>query len=590
MNGLKKTIKSILARSIKILKGCIRQIKKNKKAIKTFMIFTGLVFFPVFLILGYLAAIMFASLFLEEIRVTGACHAFAWIFALFCCGALLLVNLYNMAFRKKRCFSSIREWVGEEAYSMARARAMYPPVSRELLYKEITGLCLGMVRTVGGVRYVCIDPDNPHVANHTLVNGNTGSGKSSGLVMTSLIANFKNSDNETPPKAAYLVIDPKPELYKLSCKGSKWARMLNPKAPRGMSYGWDLYYELDENSDIDKVSDVIGTIVSVIVQDTNEKNAFFQDSARNLLCGALIFEYVVNRRNFIQSMRIVLSSQLDAYVKDVMANERCPQKVVMLISEYGGDDKKTDALKDIQLSLRQQAAVFTRSDAEWFLDTDINKMACSPRLLDESVSLFLSIPRADLEYFGVLFRLITTQCISHLARRKDYDKNKSPVIFILDEFTNLGGKIPNFCENLGFIRSKKVLFVPIIQQYSQLEELYGKEEARTILNMGSLLVLTCEDVQLAKILSDKAGEFTSYSASYANNGTKYPAHTLTEKKEKRIRVMDDLASLVPRFESIVFINGSQYFRISKCRYYQMPAFKSYSDECRELNSSEWEQG
>ena len=59
--------------------------------------------------------------------------------------------------------------------------------------------------------------------------------------------------------------------------------------------------------------------------------------------------------------------------------------------------------------------------------------------------------------------------------------------------------------------------------------------------------------------------------------------SITTTKEKRIRVMDDLASLVPRFEAIAFIQGSTYYRFSKCRYYLEPELKKRAEECKEYH-------
>ena len=59
--------------------------------------------------------------------------------------------------------------------------------------------------------------------------------------------------------------------------------------------------------------------------------------------------------------------------------------------------------------------------------------------------------------------------------------------------------------------------------------------------------------------------------------------SITTTKEKRIRVMDDLASLVPRFEAIAFIQGSTYYRFSKFRYYLEPELKKRAEECKEYH-------
>lgn len=322
--------------------------------------------------------------------------------------------------------------------------------------------------------------------------------------------------------------------------------------------------------------------MEVIIEDSGRENAFFTESARNLLEGCLIYEYVVNGKSFIQSMQTLLKSDLTTYVGQIKEDLDCPKKVLMLLAEFGREGDTSNATEDIKKTLKQQTAVFTRSDTEWFLDPTVNPRMCHPALLDEHVSLFLSIQRADLKRYGVLFRLIITQCSTYLSRREDDDSTKPPVIIIVDEFTNLGGRIPDYTENLGFIRAKKVFFTTIFQQYSQVEALYGKEEARTILNMGHQLILSCEDPELGKIFSEKAGSFLERKYSVRKQGlfgVTGNDSTVSMEHAKRVRVMDDLVSLYPRFESIAFINGSEYIRFKKCRYYLEKGLRERAETC-----------
>lgn len=553
----------------------------HPKEIKTFLIFSGLIFYPVFLALCYLSVNSITDL--TDTRLTASGHLLVWGVALLLCGLLFLINLRDYFYYKKRCYSSFREWYHEERYSAARRKAMYPPIKQKMLHAAITGICIGKIGFGPLKRYVCIDLYDKLIANHIVIIGNSSAGKSSGPILTSLIANFMDFNENTPPPVTYLVVDPKPELCRLSSTGGKWTRILNPMAKRGTSYGWNLYYDITKDSPMDKITDRIEGIVNVIVQDNNDKNAFFQDSARNLLTGCLIYEFVAHGNNFIKSMHNILSTDLDSYVKKAKEDKKCPKKALMLMAEFGNEKDQSNATEDIKKSLKQQTAVFTRSDTEWFLDTEVNQLMCSPACLDKSISMFLSIKRADLYTFGVLFRLIISQCSEHLSRRNDDDPEDKPVVILIDEFTNLGGTVPKFAENLGFIRSKKVTYVTIFQQYSQLQKLYGKEEARTILNMGHQLILSCEDTELGKIFSDKGGEFTDTKTSYKQTGgifsTPSGEETVSQTKEKRIRVMDDLTSLYPRFESIAFINGSEYIRFSKCRYYMEPELRKRSEDC-----------
>lgn len=559
--------------------------KAKAKRRKWWLIFTGIYFFPLFFICICLIVNFYIKVAELRVRLSLYGYFVVAIVTLMFCAVICIRNIYEYIVYGKRVFSSVFGYLLEKRYSIKRRIAMYPVIEDDLLFKNPTGLVLGSVGWGRFRRYICIDTWNRQISSHLAVSGNTGSGKSSGLILTSVISNFMRDNDDVPPEQTFLLVDVKPEIYELSTSNSKYSRVLNPKS-RG-TWGWDAYYQLTDTSSEDELFDVIESIVDVLVPEATEQNMFFVNSARNVLCALLMFEYICNHRNFISSIRHLMSISIAEYISQIkdIVNER--HKIYMLLSDYGKHDK-SNAYEDIKKTIKENLKAFIRDDVDWFMDTQINKRVCSPRDLENGISLFLSIPRSDLEKYGVIFRLIISQCLDSLSRRKENDSNLRPIVFIIDEFTNLGAKIPRYTENLGFIRSKKVTCVTIFQQYSELQRLYGKESAKTILNMGHLLILSCEDNDFAHVLSEKAGEFEEKKVEYKTKGfgifkTKLDTVSVSTRKEKRVRVMDDLSSLLPRFEAIAFIHGSTYYRFSKCRYYFIPELKKRAKECREYH-------
>lgn len=556
----------------------------TKQISKQFLIMSGLVFFPVILIFLYILVNEYVLGEYESLTFTG--HLGLWSITLIISGCIGIKNLYDYLYKGKRNFSSIKDYFREEKYSPERAKGMYPEIPEKLLFQKPVGIVLGKIGFSFLKRYVCINPHDKQIANHVAICGNSAAGKSSGPILTSIIPNFMQENQDVAPSVTYLVVDTKPEIAELSTSSEQWSRILNPKDRN--SYGWDLYWNLSSESTEDDIYEVMKSCADVLISDTNEQNAFFVHNARNILCAVLMFEFIRNKRNFIESIRELLRANLTEYIKLIKSVTNDRHRIYMLLAEFGKEDK-SNALQDILKTIKEGLEVFTREDVAWFLDTRINPKICSPWDLENGVSLFLSIKRADLKQYNVLFRLIISQSIEHLSRRDDDDPNARPVVFVLDEFPNLGARIPNYCENLGFIRSKKVTFITIFQQYSQIEALYGKEQAKTILNMGHQLVLSCEDTELGKIFSDKAGRFWQEKTDHKRTGTfikrRIDGEHVSMVEERRIRVMDDLASLGPRFESIAFINGAEYYRFDKCRYYLEPKLRERAEECKRINQA-----
>ena len=112
------------------------------------------------------------------------------------------------------------------------------------------------------------------------------------------------------------------------------------------------------------------------------------------------------------------------------------------------------------------------------------------RSMDKLVSLFYT------QALQELCRLADTGCKDH--------RLPVPVRFILDDFaTNC--YIPDFDKIISVIRSREIYVSVILQSITQLEGLYGCENAKTIINnCDNCLYLGGQDVETAKYIAFKA--------------------------------------------------------------------------------------
>ena len=566
--------------------------KKNRIAVNTAVIFSGLLFYPLFLAVWYIIFNAIKTLRGAE-RLTFGGHATVWGYALITCLVPCMKNLIDFLVHHKRCFADPVEYFTEEKYSPERAKAMFPLIDKRYLYDKPTGIVIGKTRQFGIHKYICIDPYNRDIANHILINGNSKAGKSSGPVITSLLSYFagRKSDTDIPEKISWVVIDTKPELADICTHGDPDIMVLNPADLK--SPGWNLYAGINRGSSDDEIANTIISIIEVLIPE-DKKNAFFVDSARSLLEGCLFYEYKVNGLNFVRSVKKILEEDLDSYVTKIKEDEKTPQKALSLLSEYGRQKNSrgeyemdmSNAVQDIKKQVKQKMEIFTREDVFHFLDTDDNPTMCDASMPDQGISIFLSIKRSDLKYYNVLFLIIIRQILDMLSRRDDYDPMLPPCVMMLDEFHNLGGKIPDYAENLGYIRSKKVILVAIIQQYSALVKLYGREDAEMIVDASIDVILSLENNDLGRRLSAKAGEFDEMRTNYQKSGTLFSApsghETVSYQRTPVIRVMDDFSSLLPRNETISFIDG-RYYRFDKVRYFNIPWMRNRAEANKRFN-------
>lgn len=100
--------------------------------------------------------------------------------------------------------------------------------------------------------------------------------------------------------------------------------------------------------------------------------------------------------------------------------------------------------------------------------------------------LFLKLPVGVSSRYAPVLSLLYTQFFHHLLNTKLVPTDL-PIYFLMDEFANVK-KIPDFPQIITMIRSKRVSLSLVIQAISQLDTVYGKDVAETILSNTSSLI------------------------------------------------------------------------------------------------------
>lgn len=120
-------------------------------------------------------------------------------------------------------------------------------------------------------------------------------------------------------------------------------------------------------------------------------------------------------------------------------------------------------------------------------------------------ALFLSVSDSDRSQ-DALVNLFYTQALQYLmaaADRRPDSRLPIPVRFILDDFST-NTLIPDFDKIISVIRSREIYVSLIIQSLSQLEDLYDRAKAQTIVNnCDNCLYLGGTDLETARYFSEK---------------------------------------------------------------------------------------
>ena len=237
-------------------------------------------------------------------------------------------------------------------------------------------------------------------------------------------------------------------------------------------------------------------------------------------------------------------------------------------------------MQDIEMTLAEKLGIFALDDIRYFLrDNPIKASAMD--VASGAKSVFLVLPEDRLEELKDLVRLISTQVVKAIEMRTE-DAPKTTVV-ILDELGKIG-RIPNLEGMLATCRSKRCSVVMAVQDISQLETSYGKETARTLVNLAEITnVLSCRDNASAKMICEWAGTFQETRISTSSKDLVSTGNSTVSKAQRNILEPSDLMHLQERGEELLFIKGTMYCP-QKIYYFRDPDLAKISSAIEALNA------
>ncbi|WP_294852376.1 VirD4-like conjugal transfer protein, CD1115 family [uncultured Oscillibacter sp.] len=296
------------------------------------------------------------------------------------------------------------------------------------------------------------------------------------------------------------------------------------------------------------------------------QNAFFYDAAEGLLTAVilLVAEYLPPTEDDPGERRHIIS--VFKMVQELLepSNVRGKSQFQLLMQRLPPDHKAKwfagAALNSAEQAMASvMSTVLSRLNA--FLDSEMEQILCfdtaidAERFCNEKSAIFIVLPEEDLtKYFMV--SLMIQQLYREILSVADEQggKLKKRVVFYCDEL----GTIPPI-ESLELIfsasRSRRLMMVPIVQSFGQLQKNYGKEGSEIIID-------NCQDTifggfapnsQTAEVLSKALGERTVLSGS-VSRGKNDPSQSL--QMMGRPLMTPDEPKSIPKGQFIVMKTGT----------------------------------
>ena len=314
-----------------------------------------------------------------------------------------------------------------------------------------------------------------------------------------------------------VVLDIKGENYNLT---SAFRQMhmknevvyFNPFSASSMRWNPLSYISKDQNFRVNGLQ-----ALAKMIYPSNPKEPFWPDSAANLFVGlALLVLETPSLPQTIGEIRRQSTGKgksISEYLIDVMELRADPTKCDFPLSSACITSlqlfvKNPDAtLNNIVATLAAPLAIFgnavvdkATSGDDFFL-TDVRR---------KRVSIYVHIPAKEVMQAAFIVNLFFSQLINENLGElpEDNPALKYQCLMIMDEFTSIG-KVESIAKSVGFMAGYNMRLDIIIQDKSQLEAAYGKEDARNIIsNMGTRIVFTPNEVKDAEEYSKLIGNTT----------------------------------------------------------------------------------
>ena len=337
--------------------------------------------------------------------------------------------------------------------------------------------------------------------SHTLLIGSTGSGKSQTTILPIMNLSMKAQES-------FFVIDPKGEFYQrlgTELEQEGYQTTILDLDNTSLGNNWNplaLPYEIYQEGNKDKAQDMIEEIGYYLFADGNDKTSdpFWINTTTDYFTGLTLYLFETAKKEEINLNNVaILSNSLTKEQEGISFMEKLnPHSTIyanLAATLKAPKDTKGSILSVFQQKIKPFISRENLSNLLSTTDTSFED------ILNNKSAIF--IIASDIT--EVTKRLIPLY-ISQLIESKNIYKNDKPFNMLLDEF-GIMLKMKNIANLLIQARSSRIQITAVIQNYMQLVNVYGKEEAELLkLGFTNIIYLLSNDIYSLEEISKTCGE------------------------------------------------------------------------------------
>jgi type IV secretion system protein VirD4 len=313
--------------------------------------------------------------------------------------------------------------------------------------------------------------------------------------------------------------------------GTRWEMgqqivLFAPLDPDGRTHGYNPLDFVSHDPAL-RANDV-QAITAKLVQTPPRADPMWSNEARVLLDGLILFLLDVNPRASLGAIyRMVLSVPNFAdYVQWALRQYegRLDPMTVMQFNGFLGKAFKEQS--GVLSTLKASLSLF----ANPLVDRATSNTDFDPReLRSRPMTIYLGVMPRDITRLSPLLNIFVQQTFDGLLGRLPGRDEPHQVLALLDEFTALG-RLENVEKGIAYFAGYNIVLAPVIQDLSQLEEVYGQAVTETFLSTANIRIAYAQNsLKTAKYLSEELGfheePVAAFPAAVVQPGLRVPGTT-----------------------------------------------------------------
>ena len=394
---------------------------------------------------------------------------------------------------------------------------------------------------------------------HNIIVGATGSGKTQ-IVVFPLVQTLAKHDE------SMIITDPKGEIYETTANMLRERGynivILNFRNPQNGN-AWNpmnLPYTLYKEGNTDKAIELLDDLALNILYEEKQggSDPFWEKTAADYFTGLALglFEDANEEQINLNSINLMSSMGEERfggpnnnYAKEYF-NSKDPSKPAYINASgtvYAPEDTKGGVLSTFKQKIKLFSSRENLSEMLSYNNFDMKEIG------KQKTAVFM-IVQDEKKTLHPLATIFIKQCYETLIDVAQENGGKLPhrTNFILDEFANMP-KLKDATTMVTAARSRLIRFNFIIQNYAQLTQVYGKEEAETIKGNCNIMYLISNELQALEEISKMCGEVKSKEK---DKTASTPLVTVSDLQRLsqfeiitlRLRTMPFKTKLIPNFK------------------------------------------